>query len=240
MRRGAVIVDVAIDQGGCVETIHETTHTDPDLRRATASSTTRSATSPAPCPTRRPTPSPTPPCPTSWPWPSTGCRGAIERDPALRRRRQHAWRARSPTRRWPRPSGARPPTPSSSSADVTDVDPASGRGALPLDAEEYLSWLAAEKGRAPATLAAYRRDLAAYVAWLGARGEDLDRPSPPPTSRPTSPTCGPPAGRRRRWPGPWWPCASLHRFLADEGTAADRPVDRGGGAPGAGRACPRR
>jgi alanine dehydrogenase len=29
MKRGAVIVDVAIDQGGCVETIHETTHTDP-------------------------------------------------------------------------------------------------------------------------------------------------------------------------------------------------------------------
>ncbi len=29
MKRGAVIVDVAIDQGGCVETIRETTHTDP-------------------------------------------------------------------------------------------------------------------------------------------------------------------------------------------------------------------
>jgi alanine dehydrogenase len=29
MKRGAVIVDVAIDQGGCVEGIHETTHTDP-------------------------------------------------------------------------------------------------------------------------------------------------------------------------------------------------------------------
>lgn len=29
MREGAVIVDVAIDQGGCVETIHATTHDDP-------------------------------------------------------------------------------------------------------------------------------------------------------------------------------------------------------------------
>ncbi len=29
MRRGAVIVDVAVDQGGCVETIHATTHSDP-------------------------------------------------------------------------------------------------------------------------------------------------------------------------------------------------------------------
>src|SRR5271154_2928197 len=29
MKRGAVIVDVAIDQGGCVETAHPTTHSDP-------------------------------------------------------------------------------------------------------------------------------------------------------------------------------------------------------------------
>jgi alanine dehydrogenase len=29
MKKGAVVVDVAIDQGGCVETAHATTHTDP-------------------------------------------------------------------------------------------------------------------------------------------------------------------------------------------------------------------
>jgi alanine dehydrogenase len=29
MRRGSVIVDVAVDQGGCVETTHPTTHSDP-------------------------------------------------------------------------------------------------------------------------------------------------------------------------------------------------------------------
>ncbi|MFM8776930.1 MAG: alanine dehydrogenase, partial [Actinomycetota bacterium] len=29
MKRGAVIVDVAVDQGGCIETIHETTHKEP-------------------------------------------------------------------------------------------------------------------------------------------------------------------------------------------------------------------
>jgi alanine dehydrogenase len=29
MKAGAVIVDVAVDQGGCVETTHETTHNDP-------------------------------------------------------------------------------------------------------------------------------------------------------------------------------------------------------------------
>jgi len=29
MKRGAVIVDVAVDQGGCIETIHETNHNEP-------------------------------------------------------------------------------------------------------------------------------------------------------------------------------------------------------------------
>jgi alanine dehydrogenase len=29
MKRGAVMVDVAIDQGGCIETMRETTHTEP-------------------------------------------------------------------------------------------------------------------------------------------------------------------------------------------------------------------
>ncbi|HVM54404.1 MAG TPA: site-specific tyrosine recombinase [Acidimicrobiales bacterium] len=41
--------------------------------------------------------------------------------------------------------------------------------ALPLEAEEHLSWLAAERGRSANTLAAYRRDLHQYVAWLGER-----------------------------------------------------------------------
>ncbi len=36
--------------------------------------------------------------------------------------------------------------------------------------EEFLSWLAVEKGRSANTLAAYRRDLAAYVAFLHKRG----------------------------------------------------------------------
>ncbi len=33
MKKGAVVVDVAIDQGGCFETSHATTHADPDLCR---------------------------------------------------------------------------------------------------------------------------------------------------------------------------------------------------------------
>jgi alanine dehydrogenase len=33
MKPRAVIVDVAVDQGGCIETIHETTHDDPVYER---------------------------------------------------------------------------------------------------------------------------------------------------------------------------------------------------------------
>lgn len=41
---------------------------------------------------------------------------------------------------------------------------------LPLEVEEFLSWMVAEKGRAPNTVAAYRRDLTTYCEWLSARG----------------------------------------------------------------------
>lgn len=44
---------------------------------------------------------------------------------------------------------------------------------LPLEAEEFLSWMATERGRSPNTLAAYRRDLGAYVTWLGQRPASL-------------------------------------------------------------------
>lgn len=43
---------------------------------------------------------------------------------------------------------------------------------LPLEVEEYLSWLSAERGRAANTLAAYRRDLDAYCRWLSGRRRD--------------------------------------------------------------------
>jgi len=45
-----------------------------------------------------------------------------------------------------------------------------GRAGLSLSGEELLSWLAVEKGRSANTLAAYRRDLVAYEAWVRARG----------------------------------------------------------------------
>ncbi|MGD0809309.1 MAG: site-specific tyrosine recombinase [Acidimicrobiales bacterium] len=43
--------------------------------------------------------------------------------------------------------------------------------ALSIPGEELLSWLAVEKGRSANTLAAYRRDLVAYEAWLRARAQ---------------------------------------------------------------------
>ena len=40
---------------------------------------------------------------------------------------------------------------------------------LPIEVEEFLSWMVAEKGRSANTLAAYRRDLADYAAFLTKR-----------------------------------------------------------------------
>jgi integrase/recombinase XerD len=44
---------------------------------------------------------------------------------------------------------------------------------LPLEAEDFLVWLVAEKGRSPNTISAYRRDLTAYGAFLHGRGLTL-------------------------------------------------------------------
>ncbi len=44
------------------------------------------------------------------------------------------------------------------------------RTPLPIEVEEFLSWMVAEKGRAANTIAAYRRDLGAYCDWLAAQG----------------------------------------------------------------------
>ena len=44
------------------------------------------------------------------------------------------------------------------------------RPPLPIEIEEFLSWMVAEKGRSSNTIAAYRRDLSAYSEWLAANG----------------------------------------------------------------------
>ncbi len=50
--------------------------------------------------------------------------------------------------------------------EIEDVD-------LPLDAEHFLVWLTAERGRSRNTIAAYRRDLIGYCQWLRLNELDL-------------------------------------------------------------------
>jgi integrase/recombinase XerD len=57
-------------------------------------------------------------------------------------------------------------------AEIT-VDPA----AFPLEVEDFLTHLAVEKGRSANTLAAYRRDLRRYLAFLHARAERIESAS---------------------------------------------------------------
>jgi len=44
---------------------------------------------------------------------------------------------------------------------------------LPLEVEEFLTWLAVERGRSRNTLESYRRDLVAYCCWLDSQGTDV-------------------------------------------------------------------
>lgn len=55
--------------------------------------------------------------------------------------------------------------------DIPDVDLAGG--GLSLEAEDFLVWMTAERGRSANTIAAYRRDLLAYEAWLAGRGQTV-------------------------------------------------------------------
>ncbi len=54
---------------------------------------------------------------------------------------------------------------------ASTIDPSIDPHALSLVAEEFLIWLAVEKGRSANTLAAYRRDLLTYERYLGKRGQ---------------------------------------------------------------------
>jgi integrase/recombinase XerD len=60
------------------------------------------------------------------------------------------------------------PRPSSASPSLTTVaDPAADVGYRPpLVVDDFLTWLAAERGRSANTITAYRRDLVAYGSWL--------------------------------------------------------------------------
>jgi integrase/recombinase XerD len=100
----------------------------------------------------------------------------------------------------------------------------------PLEVEEWLSWLATERGRAPGTLAAYRRDARRWWRWLAARDRALAEVTEADVEAYVGDLRGgdlAPATVARAVVA----VRSLHRFLADEGRA---PAD-----PGAGVASPR-
>jgi integrase/recombinase XerD len=94
--------------------------------------------------------------------------------------------------------------------------------ALPLEVEEYLTWLSAERGRARNTVAAYRRDLRAYVTWLSEHDRALDDVTEADLEAYL-------ADRRRSGAAAssvaraLVPVRSLHRFLVDEGMAGSDP-----------------
>jgi integrase/recombinase XerD len=107
-------------------------------------------------------------------------------------------------------------------ATQVEVDPADDPHGLPLDAEEWLSWLAAEKGRARATLSAYRRDARRWWAWLRRRGRGLGDVGEADIEAYVADLRAAglaPATVARAVVA----VRSLHRFLADEGRAAHDP-----------------
>ncbi|MET0146159.1 MAG: site-specific tyrosine recombinase XerD [Ilumatobacteraceae bacterium] len=100
-------------------------------------------------------------------------------------------------------------------ADVTDAE-------LPLEVEEFLAWLVAERGRAPNTIAAYRRDLTGYTRWLTANGTDLGSVDTATLVEFVAErrTAGAPASVARQLAA----VRTLHRHLVIEGERADDPT----------------
>ena len=95
--------------------------------------------------------------------------------------------------------------------------------ALPLDAEEFLSWLTVERGRSANTIAAYRRDLNAYCAYLARQHRTLDAVTEADIERyvQSQQRDGKAATSVAR---SLVAVRSLHRFLAEEGRLARNPA----------------
>lgn len=94
---------------------------------------------------------------------------------------------------------------------------------LSPSAEEFLSWLAVERGRALNTLVSYRRDLAAYEAALATDGKTPFDATPGDVERFVERLAASghsPASRARALSS----VRGLHRFLLDEGLARFDPT----------------
>ncbi|MEP7112718.1 MAG: site-specific tyrosine recombinase XerD [Ilumatobacteraceae bacterium] len=93
---------------------------------------------------------------------------------------------------------------------------------IPLEVEEFLSWMATERGRSANTLSAYRRDLAGYCAWLVKRGatlQSVDRVALDAFVSERRGAGGAAASVARQVAA----IRMLHRFLAEEGVRRDDP-----------------
>jgi integrase/recombinase XerD len=93
---------------------------------------------------------------------------------------------------------------------------------LPLEIEEFLTWLTAEKGRSVNTVSAYRRDLRDYWRWLAARHLGLGDVHEDDLTRYVQHLRdgGKSAASVAR---ALVAVRSVHRFLAEEGLAASDP-----------------
>ncbi len=94
---------------------------------------------------------------------------------------------------------------------------------LPIEVEEFLSWLVAEKGRSANTLAAYRRDTRRWVVWLAGRGRTVLDARPEDVTVFVSSRRGEGAAASsvaRQLAA----IRMLHRFLAVEGGRPDDPT----------------
>jgi len=94
---------------------------------------------------------------------------------------------------------------------------------LPLAVEEFLTWMATERGRSSNTLTAYRRDLDGYCAWMRRRGTDALGVTPSALvdflgARRSSGAATSSIARQLA------AIRMLHRFLVDEGMRADDPT----------------
>ncbi|HQZ34650.1 MAG TPA: site-specific tyrosine recombinase XerD [Ilumatobacteraceae bacterium] len=94
---------------------------------------------------------------------------------------------------------------------------------LPIEAEEFLSWMASERGRSRNTLAAYRRDLTAYCAWLAGHHSSLlivDRARLDQFVQARRASGAAPSSVARQLAA----IRMLHRFMAEEDLRLDNPA----------------
>jgi integrase/recombinase XerD len=93
---------------------------------------------------------------------------------------------------------------------------------IPLEVEEFLSWMATERGRSANTLSAYRRDLTGYCTWLLTRDatlQSIDRIGLDAFVSDRRSSGGAAASVARQVAA----IRMLHRFLAEEGVRPDDP-----------------